>query len=161
MGFDDFKNLKKSIMKAFKILVLSLLFVGLFSAESKAQIINSLPWFKTDILIEDFKAMDWNSSYVFAQPKQSLVRNSKIVLAKKTYALPSNIKEVKTPVVIKRGNTCYEIGCATAKSCESCRMLWKDVNGDRKIQPRKELRCVCSSSGDQCKIRARKIKCAK
>jgi hypothetical protein len=38
-------------------------------------------------------------------------------------------------------------------------MLWKDANGDRKIQPRRELRCVCKKGGDNCSIKARPIDC--
>lgn len=76
----------------------------------------------------------------------------------KLFGLPASVKKINGPIIIKRGNVCAKIGCKT-DNCKDCVLLWKDINTDGKIQPRKELRCACPQSKAQCKLAANKVPC--
>lgn len=146
-------------MKTIKIIFASITFCLLFTFSAEAQIIDSLPWFKAPGKFEPTKIIDWNSTYVFQSMRSAVSTTKSVNINNKSISLPTTIKVIKTPVIIKRGKNCYELSCARTKACSNCTMVWKDVNRDRKIQPRKELRCVCAKSGDQCKITAKRVEC--
>ncbi|GAB5550429.1 MAG: hypothetical protein Sapg2KO_00200 [Saprospiraceae bacterium] len=105
------------------------------------------------------KILDWNAGYSLAQPRQAVLKSTSIAITGKKIKIPSGVKLLKGPITIKRGENCYQIGCDRNKDCNNCQMFWKDLNKDRKIQPRKELRCVCPKSGDNCGLRGRKVEC--
>ena len=148
-------------MKTLKFLVLSL-FLALFcTIQSNAQVDDTLPpWFNDPLRILNPRIIDWNSTFVFASPRTAILRSSTTSIAgKKINLAPLKARLIKTPLILKRGQDCYEFYCQRTKECNSCRMLWKDINGDRKVQPRRELRCVCASGGSYCSIKVRKVDC--
>lgn len=59
-----------------------------------------------------------------------------------------------------KNDKCYAFRCRPAAGCEDCVLLWKDQNGDGRIQPKKELRCRCKGDAEkECQIRAREVPC--
>ena len=149
-------------MKAFKIVFSLLVFFSLSFTSSHAQIVDTLPFFKVPGKFLDSKIIDWNSTYILqkASPQASIVKKStSIPVGRSVVKLPRSIKELNTPLKLKGRNGCYLISCQASQNCRDCRLLWKDINRDGKVQPRRELRCVCTSSGGDCRIRAKKIPC--
>lgn len=65
---------------------------------------------------------------------------------------------IKGALKLEHNGNCYQIGCAKA-NCNKCGLFWWDRNKDGKVQPRKELRCVCKESKSQCELRGREIDC--
>ena len=140
-------------MKAIKF-CLVVFCCSLFSLnQADAQAIDSLAFFKAlklDLLVFDkAKVLERDKAY-------------KPQVKKKIRKMASRrIVKLKTPLILKRGDVCVKIGCKAAPGgdCKTdCHLLWKDRNKDGKIQPRKELRCVCKNKG-KCGIVARKTKC--
>ncbi len=68
------------------------------------------------------------------------------------------IKEARKPFILKYKGSCYEFK-AYSKDCNSCVILWKDLNKDKKVQVKKELKAVCKKTGKACDIKVRKVKC--
>lgn len=132
----------------------------LLSTPSQGQIDDSLPpWFMDPAKILTLKAMDWNATYTLQNGRQAISRSKTTALAGKKVKISSGVKLLKGPITIKRDGNCYQVGCESNRSCNNCQMLWKDLNGDRKIQPKRELRCFCPKSGDVCALRGRNIEC--
>lgn len=83
------------------------------------------------------------------------------------HALPkpntsSGVTEIPQPLVVKhpKNGNCYALKCASQSGCSECSLLWKDRNGDGKINPRKELRCRCKADPEkECRIRAKRVAC--
>ncbi|MEM6377866.1 MAG: hypothetical protein AAF705_06620 [Bacteroidota bacterium] len=147
-------------MKTLKFFFLAAIFSFVFSHHTQAQVDDTLPpWFRDPGRILTPKIIDWNSTYLLQNKRQVISRSSKATVSGKSVQLPNNIKELNGPITLKRGNNCYEVYCARNKSCGDCTFLWKDLNRDGKIQPKRELRCVCKRSGDNCGIKARKVDC--
>lgn len=146
-------------MKNFKLACLFSCICFLYLTPGQAQIIDSFPWFKAPSSILTPKIMDWNTSYNLVSPRSAIQKSSALMISSKKIKIPSDIKLLKGPITLKRGKSCYQVGCDRNKECNNCQMFWKDLNRDRKIQPRKELRCVCPKSGDNCSLSARKIEC--
>ncbi len=146
-------------MKTLKIFFFAAIFSFIFSSNAQAQIIDSLPWFKAPGNFLTPKILDLKAVYTLQSPRSVIKKSTSMSIAGKKITLPNKVKELKGPITLKRGGNCYELYCARTKSCGDCALLWRDANGDRKIQPRKELRCVCKSGGDNCGIKARKVDC--
>lgn len=75
------------------------------------------------------------------------------VQAKKV-SVPRATRISSKPITLKYKGACYQFGC----DCKTCKIAWYDRNGDNKVQPRKELRCLCAK-GEKCKIRVEKADC--
>ncbi|MEM6377865.1 MAG: hypothetical protein AAF705_06615 [Bacteroidota bacterium] len=147
-------------MRNFKLIFLFGLFVLCFTSTAQAQVDDTLPpWFRRPMDILTPKIIDWNSTYVLQSQAQAISKSNKITVSGKSLKLPRTIKILKGPITVKRGNNCYQISCERNRACNNCMMLWKDLNNDRKIQPKRELRCTCPKSGDNCGLRARKVEC--
>lgn len=144
-----------------KLLIPSLLilFVLGLMGESSAQIRDSLFWFKAPSA-SDFSGDVSSFKGAFALTDMRTA-NLKSISAPQAAQLqmPRKVKRIPNNIVLRKGNLCYRVGCATGNGCSNCNMYWWDRNGDRKIQPRKELRCVCSDGKKKCKVRAQAIKC--
>jgi len=153
------KTIKYPSMKTLKITLFSLALCMGTSFSAQAQIIDSLPWFKAPGKFMTPKVLDINATYSLVGQRAAIKSNRNLRVAGKIIPLPKTIRELKSPLILKRGDQCLEVYCAQTKDCSSCSMLWTDLNGDRKIQPRRELRCVCKTGGDNCGIKARRTQC--
>jgi hypothetical protein len=100
-----------------------------------------------------------NTSYTLTGQRAAIKSNGSVNIANQQITLPPKVKELKSPISLRKGNQCLEVYCARTSSCSDCTMLWYDRNGDCKIQPRQELRCVCKAGGDNCGIKARRTEC--
>ncbi|MEM7659620.1 MAG: hypothetical protein AAF399_26125 [Bacteroidota bacterium] len=144
----------------FRLLIAAALFGFASLLSVKAQVDDTLIFFKIDptLLIPENLGIDANDM----NGPWSLMSMSKLkpvsVSAAKKLSVPRSVKTSSTPIVLRRDGKCYEFGCKAGNGCNSCQLVWYDRNGDGKVQPRKELRCVCGQ-GDQCKIRVRKVPC--
>lgn len=146
-------------MKTFKILFASITLSLVFAFSANAQIIDSFPWFKAPGSIMTPKILDGKGTYTIPNPRMAVAKTQSIQVASQTISLPSSIKVLNAPLTLKNGDQCIEVYCAQTKECSDCVMLWKDINGDKKIQPRRELRCVCKGGSDNCGIKARPVDC--
>ena len=147
-------------MKIFKFVLSACLLTFLTFNTTSAQVDDTLPpWFRGPIPKLEPGIIDWNSTYVLLKSRQVISAQKSLTVAKKAVALPSKMKVLKGPITIKRGQNCYEIYCQQGPECKDCQLTWWDRNGDGKIQPRRELRCVCTKTGDKCAIKARRVKC--
>jgi hypothetical protein len=157
-------------MKISKLFTLVFVLAGvfIFSNSAEAQIRDSLPWFKSPLMIlgEDGKAMDLLSSYYLPKSYASSFKPVKMNLktglesyGKEAVVLP-NVKKIDGPIVLRRNGKCYKLGCPK-KDCSKCALYWWDKNQDGKVQPKKELRCGCAESNQACKMKAKKIECRK
>lgn len=72
----------------------------------------------------------------------------------KKVSVPRATRISSKPITLKHKGVCYQFGC----DCKTCKIAWYDRNGDNKVQPRKELRCLCVKD-EQCKIRVEKADC--
>ncbi|MEO0584676.1 MAG: hypothetical protein AAF135_20865 [Bacteroidota bacterium] len=126
-----------------------------FSLESQAQIRDSLIFFKApaDIIVTGPELKLSNS---FALPD---MRAAQAITQSQAQSLklPRAVKRLPKVVRLKYGKTCVEMTCDD--NCKNCRMYWWDRNNDGKVQPRRELRCICPNSTKRCKIKARTTKC--
>ncbi len=75
--------------------------------------------------------------------------------AAKTAKVPVKTKISRTPIMLKHQGKCYVFGCANPKTCS---LVWYDRNGDGKVQPRRELRCM-DRQGNSCQIVVKQAKC--
>lgn len=120
-------------MRAIILFLVAFCFLQL---DADAQIRDSLIYFKADLVnIKNFKASP-TEAFTFAQKSQVITKSAKA----------TGIKQLRNPLYLKRNGKCFKIQCYPTKECKDCAMLWKDRNGDGKVQPRKELRCGCKSS---------------
>ena len=154
-------------MKTIKIafpLLLCLLFFGLTQVEAQRGSKGDDQFFSnskyqdgTDLFITN--DMDVSKSFsVPVSSKKKVLKPSASVI--KVLGLAPATKVLNTPMRVKSGNDCYEIRCS-ANACQGCKMLWKDINKDGKIQPKKEVRCVCVQTKELCKIEGKKVRCNK
>jgi len=146
-----------------KLLISSLfvLFFLAFTLESHAQVDDTLPpWFKNptmaDILTPQGKIIQGPFS-LSALSKKSVVQISSGKA--KSLQLPASVRVLPAGTTVKKGNTCFQIGCDKKGGCTNCELYWWDRNGDRKIQPRQELRCICPDASKPCKIKGRRTDC--
>ena len=147
-------------MKMLKIFFFAAIFSFVFSHQTQAQVDDTLPpWFRNPGQILTPKIIDWNATYLLQNQKQVISRSAIAKVGGKSVKLPNNIKELTGPITLKRGSNCYEVYCARNSTCSDCTFLWKDFKRDGKVQPKRELRCTCNSSGADCGIKARKIDC--
>lgn len=72
----------------------------------------------------------------------------------KKVSVPRATRISSKPITLEHKGACYKFGC----DCKTCKIGWYDRNGDNKVQPRKELRCLCTKD-EQCKIRVEKTDC--
>lgn len=75
-------------------------------------------------------------------------------------AAAANPIPINDPIKLKRNGKCYVIRCQEAPGCDKCTLFWKDENGNGKINPKKELRCRCTSDPQkECKAQAKEVAC--
>ncbi|MEM8586194.1 MAG: hypothetical protein AAGF87_18110 [Bacteroidota bacterium] len=67
--------------------------------------------------------------------------------------------EMPQPLNITNGQQCIRIRCAS-QGCEICVLVWRDLNQDGQVQPRRELRCRCQQ-GDACVLERQEVPCNK
>ncbi len=150
-------------MKTSIRLVLCAIFFSLSLSQTQAQIIDSLPYFK-DIghlwevmdarLAPALLELD-NRSQLLSKSFQMRSRlSSKVKIKSKQYPV-----RVDAPLTLEHDGKCFQIACAKEKNCSTCGLMWWDRNGDGKVQPKRELRCVCKESKTQCEMRGRKKDC--
>ena len=123
-------------------------------------------------------AKDWNDTMlVFNQPlefltgeelskqilgsnglqfKPGATLNTISVSKAKKLILPRAVKTSSRPIVLRHNGTCYQFSCDPA--CGTCQLVWLDRNGDGKVQPRRELRCV-NAKGKVGKVSVQKVRC--
>lgn len=95
------------------------------------------------------KVFDTKASYDVKLPKRVLQDAIKLPV------------ELRTPMKMYNGDLCLEVGCQAAPGgdCTSdCQMRWKDLNKDGRIQPERELRCMCKNNA-KCGVTVREISC--
>lgn len=150
-------------MRFFKqAIVLTVIFSAFFSVHANAQLRDSLLFaldpglFRTSPKV--LGPINWNGIYTISPYSQKLIS---AIPNKQLQAMraPSRTKRVNGPIILKQGGTCVSISCSTRSRCGDCVMLWNDANGDKKIQPRKELRCACVKSGRSCELTGKKVRC--
>lgn len=148
------------LIKLFSIALVLIMTVG-FQNQAQAQIIDSLPYFKMELLV--FGDDDRIFGGTFEMPK-SMKSSMKTI----SFSMDNMKKEgtsrpvVRTsdrPIILKRNGDCYKIGCVKDKNCTACTLYWWDRNGDGKVQPRKEIRCGCSDGKTSCRVRIEKVPC--
>lgn len=148
----------------FKLIFPLFLTLFMFSAnQSDAQIIDSLPWFKLPSTTLDrlfvLEDMNLDATYIISKSSRKNVVGLSKTLQKQlgVTRIQKSMKSVKGSMILERDGTCYKITCAKG-SCD-CTLMWVDVNKDKKVQPKKELRCVCNKTREACTIRGKKISC--
>jgi hypothetical protein len=149
-------------MKAKLFITALLLFMGLSAFQSAhAQIDDSLPpWFKAPLeMIGDQDFMIKGRAYIIPAATFKTIKAVPTPTAKKLN-LPAGVRRVPTPITLTYKGTTYKVGCQKSEGCEKCGMFWYDKNKDKKIQPRQELRCICTEGG-KCKVRAKKVESKK
>lgn len=120
-----------------QILVVSIFtFFGLTN-QVEAQLIDSLPYFKVDLLFADNSELDILKSYKINLQQGGIKQNSSRL---------KNFYVITKPVVINHEEQYFKIGVAQGTNCKNCRTFWWDKNGDGLIQPKVELRCGSSTT---------------
>ena len=159
---------KTKIMKMFKFAFPLFLILFMFSSnQSNAQsFYDSFPGgfnLDNETLNRLFVFEDMNIKATYIIPKNS--KKSIIAIPQDNVTrmglakAPANVKKINGPIVIKKDGNCYKVGCKNS-GCD-CILLWEDANGDQKIQPRKELRCVCLKTNEACQITGKKVSCTR
>lgn len=145
-------------------ILFSLVFVAFmlsFSGVLKAQK-NDSPIFSekiTDIEAQD-KVLPILSNTSFVLLDKSMMKRIPATFAKR-YSLPTDARMATKAMVLKafvdKTNThCIRFSCVS--NCESCYLVWSDRNGDGKIQPIAELRCM-NKAGRQSGLKATRVDC--
>ena len=150
-------------MKSITYLITSIIaFLFFFSLESQAQIsafndtmMHNSP--KSEYFILDGEKINITGSFLLPNGTLKAFKPISISVAK-TMNIPRPTKVSDQPVVLKYKGNCYKFGCQKGEGCSDCKLAWYDRNGDGKVQPRKELRCICST-GDKCRVRVKRIEC--
>ncbi|MCI4669760.1 MAG: hypothetical protein MRZ79_16620 [Bacteroidia bacterium] len=148
-------------MKA-KVIISTLLFAFLFAFghEAQAQVNDTLPpWFQKPGLIITKDDILRKGGTFMIEPSVLKAAKPISVSQAKTLKLSRKVKRMPSTIVIKRKGNCYKIGCDD--TCEKCQMFWYDKNNDKRVQPKKELRCYCVAKKTRCKMRGKKIPCKK
>ncbi|MEL7533227.1 MAG: hypothetical protein AAFN10_18085 [Bacteroidota bacterium] len=141
-------------------------FLFSFSSSLKAQkstngLVDSLLLFKAPLQLESGgKVLIGYSEMDFVLKTKSSMKRIPAAYAKKL-AVPGNTQMATEPIIIqpfsrKVNDACFRFTCST--SCDDCQLLWFDRNGDGKIQPASEVRCV-NSKGKLRLLRAERIEC--
>ncbi len=133
-----------------------MLFAALLPKQADAQIIDSLPYFKLP-LPEFVGDLDWDNIFVVMEASKKNISALPSGVTKKI-GVPPAVKKIDKPIILQRGGNCYKVG-PSKNNCESCHLLWYDTNGDGKIQPKRELRCVCNDCPEPCKVRGKRVDC--
>ena len=143
-------------MKNFKFLCLSIFVFCFLNAPLKAQMIEMTP--------HDFQHIPTQVDFPQQWPwpteefKASKVKNIMAPIStslSKSIKNPSGIRVFNKPIVLKQNGNCMIIKPDTS-DCEDCTILWKDLNGDNKIQPKRELKALCKKSKKPCNIKMKK-----
>ncbi|MEO0895908.1 MAG: hypothetical protein AAFY71_05890 [Bacteroidota bacterium] len=146
-----------------KLIISSILitFFMLTAGKLMAQVDDTLPpWFKNPIeIMTSEKLFARDILFSIAPQSKAQIKSASPQILKK-YKLPKGVRRVPTPFVLQYKGNCYQLGCMKGKGCDDCAMFWLDKNRDGKVQPRKEIRCICKQ-GKPCKVRARKVPCKK
>ena len=150
-------------MKVSRLVVSLLMTLFLFQVHSYAQIDDSLPpWFKSPIDIAGFKTFKGADAFDILNRRQVQAVSASVTqkMASQKIMLPKRLRQLKNPMILKRGGKCYEIKCFNAGNCKDCGMFWMDRNGDNKVQPRREVRCGCPGNPKaKCNMDWREVDC--
>lgn len=143
----------------------AILFVlSTFSFQANAQIDDSLPpYFKINLLeshleLLDLQNMQWEGTYDFAEAFNIKAIKSVPKTLAKSLKLERNVKKIDGPIILQKGGKCYRVACAP-NDCRTCTLFWNDTNRDGKVQPAKEIRCICIKTKQVCTIRGKQIEC--
>ncbi len=141
------------------ILPLMVLFVFISPNKSNAQIIDSLPYFKLPVP-ELVGKIDWNLDLNFSKKaRKSLAPPSNQMKKKIDFPVDSKTYQIKRKVTVNTPmGVCYEISPGN-EDCKQCFLFWNDKNGDKKLQPREELRCICFNCEEPCSVKGKKVLC--
>lgn len=78
----------------------------------------------------------------------------------KALNLPRNTRRVSTTILRshkhQHSGMCWQISCSS--KCSRCFMIWLDRDGDGKVKPTSELRCV-DLQGNTVPLRIKRIQC--
>jgi len=131
----------------------------MMAGQLHAQVDDTLPpWFKAPMELLGKEPL-FKKDIAFIMTPSTIKKVSSVPASTaKKLRLPRNVKRVPTPLNLKHKGACYQIGCVKGKECDTCGMFWLDKNKDGKVQPRKEIRCICKE-GKPCKVRGRKVEC--
>lgn len=69
----------------------------------------------------------------------------------------NNGAKLPQPFKITNGNQCARMRCAS-QGCNDCALIWRDLNQDGQVQPRREVRCTCLE-GDACVLEREVVNC--
>ena len=72
--------------------------------------------------------------------------------------LPRAVKTSDRPLVLKTQWQLLSVHLCCGFVATTAKLAWWDRNEDGKVQPRRELRCVCKA-GEVCKIEVTKVTC--
>ena len=143
--------------------ILSILFLATITfgiqQKANAQIIDSLPYFKTNLLLDIDGKIELKGAFIIPKMSQSKIKQISFSSSAKTKMAKTSVHIINGPIVLKRGQRCYKFSCVPRNNCTNCKIYWWDKNGDGKIQPRRELRCGCSGMINQCKMKVELIDC--
>ncbi len=144
---------------AILVLCLMCLMGGQAQAQTTKIFNDTMIWFKNPVRIIGNDPV-FKGDAVFDLSPQ-VRRSAKPVSASmsKSLNIPSKAKRLPSPITVKRKGKCYKIGC-DKRGCSSCQLFWLDKNGDNKVQPRKELRCICKENR-ACELRGKQVDCQK
>lgn len=134
-------------MKKFtQLLTLSFLMILGFQQQADAQVVDSLPYFKADLITfgDDFntgKTYTVVDMSVFKQTKHENVKTSSVFIVLEAEAKQFNIG--MPPAVKKEG--------------AKCKIMWYDRNQDGKIQPDSELRGANMTTKKPMKLKVKAV----
>lgn len=141
----------------FLSLLLSLLLMVSSSLSAQSQVAwnDTMMVFKTPLELASGGKFLLGENGPFQLQPQSGMRAVSASFAQ-TASIPRAAKTSTGPVILKNQNGCFAFSCD--KSCQSCRLVWYDRNGDGKVQPRRELRCV-NAKGKVGRVSVSKVTC--
>lgn len=133
------------------IVLISVLFVN----RAESQIRDSMLWFNLDPVFVG--SLDGKAAFEFTEFSVSKIPTIKTSLAKSIGISAINTKYLKGPIKLKNKDKCIAVACA--KGCPNCEMVWRDLNKDSKVQPKKEVRCICAKTKELCKMAVKTDSC--
>ncbi len=146
-----------------KILIalnLLLVCIALMPTSGHAQIRDSLLYFKAEPSFVGERGSFLSASMTLPPRTTAMSPVTKSITQQMMFTTQAarKMKMSTRPVVLRNGNQCYKFSCGKQAGCSDCRLFWWDRNGDGKVQPRREVRCACSSR-KLCPVRVEKVDC--
>lgn len=146
--------MKSNIIFCFAFFAMMLSLSSSLKAQNRLR--DTLQFFQQPLELESGgKFILGDSGFGYKLQPQSLMKTAAVSYSKKL-AIPSATRVSNKPIILKNEKGCFEFRCGDG--CESCKIVWYDRNGDGKVQPRKELRCI-NVKGKVGKISVAKVRC--